>query len=141
MSTNSTSPEVNNHVSLQWPLYKQPQGSNLRPQRKQISWFQTLTTEPPPRCFVFFITLAGDHNIEILDSTYFSVTYRSYLEGKLAFCLWIISWVKAFVHQLSAHCETGHKPWPLFSLVLDYLRNKNWQGKGKGVRKRMTNRE
>jgi len=37
-------PEVNDHVSLQWSSYKQPQGSNLRPQRKQTSWSQTLIT-------------------------------------------------------------------------------------------------
>jgi len=49
ISTNSTGPEVNNHVSLQWPSYEQPQGSNLRPQREQISWSQIFTTEPPPR--------------------------------------------------------------------------------------------
>jgi hypothetical protein len=47
-STNLTGPEVNDHVSLQWSSYEQPQGLNLRPQREQTSWFQTLTT-------VFFI--------------------------------------------------------------------------------------
>ena len=36
-STNSTGPEVNDHVSLQWPSYEQPHGSNLRPQREQTS--------------------------------------------------------------------------------------------------------
>jgi len=36
-STNLTSPEVNDHVSLQLPLYEQPQGSNLRQQREQTS--------------------------------------------------------------------------------------------------------
>jgi len=45
-------PEVNDHVSLQWPSYEQPQGLNLRPQREQTSWSQTLTTGPPPRWFV-----------------------------------------------------------------------------------------
>jgi hypothetical protein len=30
-STNLTGSEVNDHVSLQWSSYKQPQGSNLRP--------------------------------------------------------------------------------------------------------------
>jgi len=39
-TTNPTGPEVNDHVSLQWPSYKQLQGSNLRPQREQISWSQ-----------------------------------------------------------------------------------------------------
>jgi hypothetical protein len=34
-STNLTDPEVNDHVSLQWPSYERPQGSNLRPKRKQ----------------------------------------------------------------------------------------------------------
>jgi hypothetical protein len=37
-------PEVNDHVSLQWPSYEQPHGSNLRPQREQTSWSQILTT-------------------------------------------------------------------------------------------------
>jgi hypothetical protein len=36
-STNPTGSEVNDHVSLQWPSYKQPHGSNLRPQREQTS--------------------------------------------------------------------------------------------------------
>jgi len=44
-------PEVNDHVSLQWPSYEQPQGLNLRPQREQTSWSQALTTGPPPRWF------------------------------------------------------------------------------------------
>jgi len=30
-------PEINDHVSLQWPSYEQPQGPNLRSQREQIS--------------------------------------------------------------------------------------------------------
>jgi len=34
-STNPTGPEVNDHVSLQWPSYERPQGSNLRPKREQ----------------------------------------------------------------------------------------------------------
>jgi len=34
-STNSTGPEVNDHVSLQWPSYERPQGSNLRSKREQ----------------------------------------------------------------------------------------------------------
>jgi hypothetical protein len=34
-STNSTDPEVNDHVSLHWPSYEQPQGSNLRPKKEQ----------------------------------------------------------------------------------------------------------
>jgi hypothetical protein len=41
-------PEVNDHVSLQWSLYEQSQGSNLRPQREQTSWSQAFTTGPPP---------------------------------------------------------------------------------------------
>ena len=36
-SINPTGPEVNDHVSLHWSSYEQPQGSNLRPQRKQTS--------------------------------------------------------------------------------------------------------
>jgi hypothetical protein len=36
-STNLTGPEVNDHINLQWSSYKQPYGSNLRPQREQIS--------------------------------------------------------------------------------------------------------
>jgi len=36
-STNPTGPEVNDHVSLQWPSYERPQGSNLRPKREQTS--------------------------------------------------------------------------------------------------------
>jgi len=51
-STNPTGLEVNDHVSLQWSSCEQPQGSNLRPQRKQISWSQALTTEPPPRWLI-----------------------------------------------------------------------------------------
>jgi len=50
-SINPTGPEVNDHVSLQWPSYEQPQSSNLRPQREQISWSQTLITRSPPRWF------------------------------------------------------------------------------------------
>jgi hypothetical protein len=34
--TNLMGPEVNDHVSFQWSLYEQLQGSNLKPQRKQI---------------------------------------------------------------------------------------------------------
>jgi hypothetical protein len=41
--------EVNDHVSLQWLSYEQPQGLNLRLQREQTSWFQALTTGSPPR--------------------------------------------------------------------------------------------
>jgi hypothetical protein len=37
-SNNPTDPEINDHVSLQWPSYEQLQGSNLRPQREQTSW-------------------------------------------------------------------------------------------------------
>jgi hypothetical protein len=29
-STNTTGPEINDHVSLQWSSYEQSQGSNLR---------------------------------------------------------------------------------------------------------------
>jgi hypothetical protein len=36
-STNLIGPEVNDYVSLQWSSYEQPQGSNLKPQRKQTS--------------------------------------------------------------------------------------------------------
>ena len=43
-STNPTGPEVNDHVSLQWLSYEQPQGLNLRPQREQTSWSQAFTT-------------------------------------------------------------------------------------------------
>ena len=50
-STNPTGPEVNDHVNFQWPSYEQPHGSNLKPQRKQTSWSQTLTTGPPSRWF------------------------------------------------------------------------------------------
>jgi len=42
-------PEVNDHVSLEWPSYEQPQGSNLKSQREQTSWSQVLITVPPPR--------------------------------------------------------------------------------------------
>jgi len=52
-STNPTGSEVNDHVSLQWPSYEQPQDSNLRPQKEQTSWSQSLTTRPPPRWFSF----------------------------------------------------------------------------------------
>jgi hypothetical protein len=34
-STNLTGPEVNDHVSLQWPSYEHPQGSNLKPKKEQ----------------------------------------------------------------------------------------------------------
>ena len=54
-STNPTGPEVNDHVSLRWPSYEQPQGSNLRPHREQTSWSQALTTGPPPRWLHLFI--------------------------------------------------------------------------------------
>ena len=37
-SINHMGPEINDHVSLQWPSYEQPHGSNLIPQREQISW-------------------------------------------------------------------------------------------------------
>jgi hypothetical protein len=36
-STNPTGPEVNDHVSLQWPSYEQPHDSKLRPQMEQTS--------------------------------------------------------------------------------------------------------
>jgi len=51
ISTNHTGPEVNDHISLQWPSYEQPQGSNLRLQRKQTSLSQALTTGLPSRWF------------------------------------------------------------------------------------------
>ena len=35
-STNPTGPENNDHISLQWLSYEQPQGLNLKPQKKQI---------------------------------------------------------------------------------------------------------
>jgi hypothetical protein len=44
ISTDSTGPEVNDYVSLQWPSYEQPHDSNLKPQRKQTSWSQAFTT-------------------------------------------------------------------------------------------------
>ena len=47
-STNLTGLEVNDHVSLQWPSYEQPHDSNLRPYKKQTSWFQALIIGPPP---------------------------------------------------------------------------------------------
>ena len=34
--------KFNDHISLQWPSYEQPQGLNLRPKRKQTSWSKTL---------------------------------------------------------------------------------------------------
>ena len=58
-STNSTGPEVNDHVSLQWPSYEQPHGSNLRPQREQTSWSQTLTIRPLPRWLPFPFLISG----------------------------------------------------------------------------------
>ena len=58
-STNSTGPEVNDHVSLQWPSYEQPHGSNLRPQREQTSWSQTLTIRPLPRWLPFSFLISG----------------------------------------------------------------------------------
>jgi hypothetical protein len=68
-STNPTGLEVNDHVSLQWPSYEQPQGSNLRPQREQTSWSQALTTGPPPRwlrdlhpwCATLWLEPRGQH--------------------------------------------------------------------------------
>jgi len=41
--------EVNDHVSLQWLSYEQPQGLNLKLQREQTSWFQALITGSPSR--------------------------------------------------------------------------------------------
>jgi hypothetical protein len=35
-------PEVKDHVSLQWPSYEQPQGSNLRAQRNSPATFEPL---------------------------------------------------------------------------------------------------
>ena len=58
-STNPTGPEVNDHVSLQWPSYEQPQGSNLRPQREQTSWSQAFTTGSPPIWFSCFYICTG----------------------------------------------------------------------------------
>jgi hypothetical protein len=52
--------EVNDHVSLQWPSYEQPQGSNLRPQSEQTSWSQALTTGPPSRWLTRTIFVAQD---------------------------------------------------------------------------------
>jgi len=59
-STNPTGPEVNDHVSLQWPSYEQPQGSNLRLQRKQTSWFQSFITGLSPRWLLSFPFLIVD---------------------------------------------------------------------------------
>jgi hypothetical protein len=58
--TNPTGPEVNDHVSLQWPSCEQPQGSNLRPQREQTSWSQALTTGSPPRWLILYVLLTFD---------------------------------------------------------------------------------
>jgi len=46
--------KVNDHVSLQWPSYEQPHGSNLKPQREQISWFQVFITSHYLDGYVFF---------------------------------------------------------------------------------------
>jgi len=70
-STNPTGPEVNDHVSLQWPSYEQPHGSNLRPQKKQTSWSQVLITGSPPRWFINFFYEDG--------SWVFTVTVRTFL--------------------------------------------------------------
>ncbi|XP_052301121.1 uncharacterized protein LOC18103253 isoform X3 [Populus trichocarpa] len=59
-STNLMGLEVNDHVSLQWPSYEQPQGSNLRPQSEQTSWSQALTTGPPSRWLTRTIFVAQD---------------------------------------------------------------------------------
>ena len=61
-STNPTGPEVNDHVSLQWLSYEQPQGSNLRSQREQTSWFQAFITGLPPTQFfiMVFYCIGGD---------------------------------------------------------------------------------
>jgi hypothetical protein len=48
-------PEVNDHVSLQWLSYEQPQGSNLRPQREQTSSSQALITRPPPKWLIIIV--------------------------------------------------------------------------------------
>jgi len=63
ISTNSTGPEVNDHVSLQWPSYEQSHGSNLKPQREQTSWSQAFTTRPSPRWLPtgFFNLLVVNH--------------------------------------------------------------------------------
>jgi hypothetical protein len=37
-STNPTGPEINDHVSFQWPSYEQPHDSNLKSQKEQTSW-------------------------------------------------------------------------------------------------------
>ena len=58
-STNPTSSEVNDHVTLQWP-YEQPHGSNLRPQKEQTSCSQVFITEPPPKYFYFYFLITRD---------------------------------------------------------------------------------
>jgi len=53
-STNLMGPEVNDYVSLQWPSYEQPQGSNLRPQREQTFWFQVFIIGLSCRWFEYY---------------------------------------------------------------------------------------
>ena len=71
-STNLTGPEVNDHVSLQWPSYnQQPQGSNLRPQGKQTPQSQVLTTRPPTIQLNILLLLLVGHEFIFLFSLYF----------------------------------------------------------------------
>ena len=79
ISTNLTGPEVNNHVSLQWPSYEQPQGLNLRPQRKQTSWSQALTTGPPPRWFSLFFVLRDGGGVCIIGMVVVCVSLISFI--------------------------------------------------------------
>ena len=80
--TNPTGPKVNDHVSLQWPSYKQPQGSNLRPQREQTSWSQALTTGPPPRwfsCIFLQQDKEGVWDANIIDFFYQAIVDLNYI--------------------------------------------------------------
>ena len=65
-------PEVNDHVSLQWPSYEQPHGSNMRPQMEQTSWSQALTTGPS-YYYYFFLQHACGHI-----STYWNIKPKIY---------------------------------------------------------------
>jgi hypothetical protein len=84
-STNLTGPEINDHVSLQWPSYEQPQGSNLRPQRKQTSLSQVLTTGPPSKWLTIYFT-TSNYMLYITCREWLScllciTTYLSYFNG------------------------------------------------------------
>jgi hypothetical protein len=98
-STNPTGPEINDHVSLQWLSYEQPQGPNMRLQREQTSWSQILIIGPPPKWFVSILKSYGAWQLNCVFhlAIFFLMTNFMWFKNQPAnYCWYVVGWIKKY---------------------------------------------